>query len=282
MAAASSGTAKMTLPADDQILITREFDAPKHLVYKAVHHAGAGQAVVERSPRLGDERRDRPAGRRPVALRDGATGGFEVAFHGEFRELVPDERIVTTEVYEGVPGGDENPAVNLVTFTEAGGRTTLEVLVQCPSKEVRDMIIDSGMEGGMQEAYDELEQVAISLGSTLPVPRKAARAAFSASGRLAAAEIREHGEDTAIRLLAAVMPSASKMLVTWRSIARSDRNMRRAMPRLVAPAAIWASTSRSRSESSSKTGLRRSRAISRVTTSVSSTEPHPRRRAPPR
>ena len=57
-----------------------------------------------------------------------------------------------------------NPAVDFVTFTETGGRTTLEVLVQCPSKEVRDMIIDSGMEGGMQEAYDELEQVAISLG----------------------------------------------------------------------------------------------------------------------
>ena len=164
MAVASSGTAKVTLPADDQILITREFDAPKHLVYKAYttpelvkrwwsgHRGSVTSAEIDL----------RVGGRwRYVMV---ATGGFEVAFHGEFRELVPDERIVTTEVYEGVPGGDENPAVNFVTFTETGGRTTLEVLVQCPSKEVRDMIIDSGMEGGMQEAYDELEQVAISLG----------------------------------------------------------------------------------------------------------------------
>jgi uncharacterized protein YndB with AHSA1/START domain len=163
MAVASSGTAKVTLPADDQILITREFDAPKHLVYKAYttpelvkrwwsgHRGSVTSAEIDL----------RVGGRwRYVMV---ATGGFEVAFHGEFRELVPDERIVTTEVYEGVPGGDENPAVNLVTFTETGGRTSLEVLVQCPSKEVRDMIIDSGMEGGMQESYDELEKVAISL-----------------------------------------------------------------------------------------------------------------------
>jgi uncharacterized protein YndB with AHSA1/START domain len=164
MAVASSGTAKVTLPADDQILITREFDAPKQLVYKAyttpelVKRWWSGQRGSVTSAEIDL----RVGGRwRYVMV---ATGGFEVAFHGEFRELLPDERIVTTEVYEGVPGGDENPAVNFVTFTETGGRTTLEVLVQCPSKEVRDMIIDSGMEGGMQEAYDELEQVAISLG----------------------------------------------------------------------------------------------------------------------
>jgi uncharacterized protein YndB with AHSA1/START domain len=164
MAVASSGTAKVTLPADDQILIMREFDAPKHLVYKAYttpelvqrwwsgHRGSVTSAEIDL----------RVGGRwRYVMI---TNGGFEVAFHGEFRELVPDERIVTTEVYEGVPGGDDDPAVNFVTFTEAGGRTTIEVLVQCPSKEVRDMIIDSGMEGGMQESYDELEKVAISLG----------------------------------------------------------------------------------------------------------------------
>ena len=52
---------------------------------------------------------------------------------------------------------------NTVTFTKADGRTTLTLLVQCPSKEVRDTIIDSGMEVGMQEGMDLLEQVAISL-----------------------------------------------------------------------------------------------------------------------
>jgi uncharacterized protein YndB with AHSA1/START domain len=53
--------------------------------------------------------------------------------------------------------------VNVTTFEEADGRTTLSTLVECHTKEIRDMIIDSGMEGGMQEAMDRLEQVAVSL-----------------------------------------------------------------------------------------------------------------------
>ena len=95
-----------------------------------------------------------------------ANGGFEVAFHGEYREIVPNERIVTTEVYE-MPGAEPLPAadepLNIVTFTEVDGRTTLTLLVQTTSKELRDMIIDSGMEAGMQEGMDLLEEVAISL-----------------------------------------------------------------------------------------------------------------------
>jgi uncharacterized protein YndB with AHSA1/START domain len=76
---------------------------------------------------------------------------------------VPEERLVTTEAYEGVPDPDGNAALNVITFTGTGGRTHLEVLVRCPSREVRDAIIQSGMEEGMQEAYDALEQVAIEL-----------------------------------------------------------------------------------------------------------------------
>jgi uncharacterized protein YndB with AHSA1/START domain len=164
MAVTSSGTATVTLPTDEQILITREFDAPKHLVYKAYttpelvkqwwsgHRGTVTSAEIEL--RVGGTWRY-------VMI---ATGGFEVAFHGEYREIVENERIVTTEVYEGAPGGDDDPVINLVTFTEVDGRTQLELLVQCPSREVRDIIIDSGMEGGMQEGMDKLEQVAISLG----------------------------------------------------------------------------------------------------------------------
>jgi uncharacterized protein YndB with AHSA1/START domain len=86
--------------------------------------------------------------------------GFEVGFHGEYRELVPDERIVSTEVYEGFPEGE---AVNTLTLTEIDGRTTMTVLVQHASKEHRDAHIDSGMEPGMQDALDLLEEVAASL-----------------------------------------------------------------------------------------------------------------------
>ncbi|HEX2126164.1 MAG TPA: SRPBCC family protein [Thermoleophilaceae bacterium] len=163
MAVASSGTAKVTLPADDQILITREFDAPRHLVYRAWttpelvkrwwsgHRGSVASAEIDL----------RVGGRWRYVMT--ANEGFEVAFHGDYREIVPNERIVTTEVYEGAPGGDDDAAVNVITFTEFDGRTKLELLTQCPSKKVRDAIIDSGMEGGMQEAMDELEKVAISL-----------------------------------------------------------------------------------------------------------------------
>src|SRR5918998_1429692 len=91
--------------------------------------------------------------------------GFQVGFHGEYREIVPNERIVSTEVYEGMPQGEgpEEGTLNTATFTEADGRTTLTILVEAPSKEIRDAIIDSGMEAGMQDAMDRLEEVAISL-----------------------------------------------------------------------------------------------------------------------
>jgi uncharacterized protein YndB with AHSA1/START domain len=163
MAAVSSGTAKLTLPADEQILITREFDAPKHLVFRALTtpelvrrwwHANRGEVTIcEIDLRVG-------GAWRYVSV---TPDGFEVAFHGEFREIVPDERIVSTEVYEGAPGGDENGTVNTVTLVEKDGRTTMTTLVQAPSKEIRDAIIDSGMEAGMQDAFDLLEEVAVSL-----------------------------------------------------------------------------------------------------------------------
>ncbi len=95
-----------------------------------------------------------------------AEGGFEVGFHGVYREIVPNERIVATEVYEGLPEGldpEEEAALNTLTLTETNGCTTLSVLVEHRNKEGRDGHINSGMEGGMQEAMDRLERVAISL-----------------------------------------------------------------------------------------------------------------------
>jgi uncharacterized protein YndB with AHSA1/START domain len=166
MEVTSSGTAAVTLPTDEQILITREFAAPKHLVYRAWTtpelvkrwwHANRGEVTsAEIDLRVGGVWRY-------VSVTD---DGFEVGFHGEYREIVPNERIVSTEIYEGLPEGvsdEEGGTVNTATFTEADGRTTLTILVQAPSKETRDAIIDSGMEAGMQDALDLLEEVAISL-----------------------------------------------------------------------------------------------------------------------
>ena len=166
----NSGIAIVTLPADTQIVITREFDAPKHLVYRAYTEpdlitrwwSGERGEVTSVDVDL------RAGGAWRYVMK--TNEGFEVAFHGEFREIVPNERLVTTEVYEmpdddpmaGTPEAEEG-ALNIITFSEVDGRTTLDLLTRVSSKEVRDMIIDSGMEGGMQEAMDRLEQVAASL-----------------------------------------------------------------------------------------------------------------------
>ena len=90
-----------------------------------------------------------------------AHGGFEVAFHGEYRELVPNERLVSTEVFEGMPDAS---ALNTLTLTRAGRAHDADDRgASTPRQEHRDAHIDSGMEGGMQEAMDLLEQVAVSL-----------------------------------------------------------------------------------------------------------------------
>ena len=170
VAVASSGTAVVSLPSDTQILITRGFDAPKHLVYRAFTEPEliARWWSGERGRVTSVEQDLRVGGRWRYAMT--ANEGFEVAFHGEYREIVPNERIVNTEVFEGVPeagdpaSDDERAPVVTTTFTESEGRTTLAQVTECWSKELRDVIIDSGMEGGMQEAMDRLEQVAISLG----------------------------------------------------------------------------------------------------------------------
>jgi uncharacterized protein YndB with AHSA1/START domain len=160
MAMTTTRKAVVTLPTDTQILITREFDAPKDLVYKAY----TTPELIKRWW-SGDRGEVTIA---DVDLRVGgswryvmtANGGFEVGFHGTYREIVPNERIVSTDVFEGMPDGE---AVETATFTEADGRTTLTILVQHQNQQHRDAHINSGMEGGMNEAFDHLEQVAQSL-----------------------------------------------------------------------------------------------------------------------
>ena len=163
----TSRSAKLTLPTDEQILITREFDAPRHLVYKAF----TTPELVERwwTAKRGEMKTCeidlRVGGKWRYAMV--TPDGFEVAFHGEYVELVPDERIVTREVYEGLPEGvteEQGSTVNTATFADAGdGRTELTLLIQTTSKAARDAIIESGMEDGLQDALDLLEETAQSL-----------------------------------------------------------------------------------------------------------------------
>jgi uncharacterized protein YndB with AHSA1/START domain len=156
----STGTAVVTLPSDTRILIIRDFDAPRQLVYRAYTEpdlikrwwsGDRGEVThVEVDLRVG--------GRWRYVMT--ADGGFEVAFHGEYREIVANERLVSTEVFEAMP---DDYAVTTLTLTETGGRTTLTLLVEHNSAPARDAHVNSGMEGGLQEALDHLEQVAASL-----------------------------------------------------------------------------------------------------------------------
>ena len=156
----TSKSAVVTLPSDNEILITRDFDAPRHLVYRAYTEP----ALVKRWW-AGDRGEVNSI---EIDLRVGgawryvmtANGGFEVAFHGEFTEVVPNERLTRTEIFEAAPGA---PAVSTLTLIEKDGRTTMEILIRHDSRENRDMHLNSGMEDGMQEAMDYLEQVAVGL-----------------------------------------------------------------------------------------------------------------------
>ena len=162
MAARTDRSAKVTLPSDNEVMITREFDAPRRLVCRAWT-----------SPEL--VRRWWPAGRgemmvAEIDLRVGGVwryamvtheGSREVAFHGEYRELVEDRLIVSTEVYEAMPDAEALDTITL-TDTPAGG-TLLTLLVRHSCREHRDAHVNSGMEDGLQEALALLEQTARSL-----------------------------------------------------------------------------------------------------------------------
>jgi uncharacterized protein YndB with AHSA1/START domain len=148
--------ASVTTPSDTQILITREFDAPRHLVYRAYtepelirrwFHANRCEITsVEVDLRVGGTWRY-----------DCTANGFDFSFHGTYREIVPDERLVSTEIYSGAP---EAEALDAVTFAEKDGRTFLEILVTHQNKEFRDAHLESGMEEGLQDALDLLEGLA--------------------------------------------------------------------------------------------------------------------------
>ena len=157
------GTAVVTLPSETTILITRQFAAPKQLLWRAytepelVKRWWAGEkgevTLVESDFRVG--------GRWRQVMTAGP--GFEVGFNGTFREIVEYEKIVCTETFEGMPDGY---SVNTITFTEDPGnpgRTTVTMLIEHTEAAHRDAHLNSGMEEGMQGSLDALERVAVSL-----------------------------------------------------------------------------------------------------------------------
>jgi uncharacterized protein YndB with AHSA1/START domain len=153
--------AVVALPSDTSIRVTREFAAPRHLVYRAWTepdlirrwwHANRGEIVsIDVDLRVGGTWRYVMT----------ANGGVEVAFHGSYREVVPDERLVSTEIYEAMPAAQ---AVDTVTFAEHDCITTVTLVVEHSTREFRDMHLNSGMEDGLQDALVLLERVAAEAG----------------------------------------------------------------------------------------------------------------------
>lgn len=159
------GSATVVLPSDTTILITRSFDAPAALIFRALTEPelvtrwwgfeDAQWEVCEIDLRVGGTWRyvvRQPCDSEPDR---------EVAFHGEYRELDPPHRLVSTEVFEGVPEGE---AVVSTTLDEVDGVTTMRVLVQHTCKEHRDGHVESGMEVGMQVSYNRIEDLLRDLG----------------------------------------------------------------------------------------------------------------------
>jgi uncharacterized protein YndB with AHSA1/START domain len=80
----------------------------------------------------------------------------EYSFYGVYREVAPPSRLVFTEIFEPYPDAE---SVVTSVFTEEGGKTRLTASCLYPSREVRDTVIQSGMEGGAAISYDRLEDV---------------------------------------------------------------------------------------------------------------------------
>ncbi|MGH9243601.1 MAG: SRPBCC family protein [Acidimicrobiales bacterium] len=155
------GSAVISLPSDTEYLITRVFDAPAELVFKAYTTPDLVKRWwgFETSEWLVCDIDLREGGGWRYVTREGDT---EVGFHGEYREIARPHRLVFTETFEGVPEEDPNhDAYVLVTMTldEVDGVTTMTQLVQHPSQEVRDAILATGMESGMQVSFDRLEDL---------------------------------------------------------------------------------------------------------------------------
>ena len=162
MTGSTGDTVEVTLPTNTSVLVARRFAASPHQVYRACTEP----ALVRRWWSGGTDE----VTAADVDLRVGGRwrfviegDGYQVGYHGVYRELVPARRIVCTEVDEGMPDGEQSAALCTYTFTAAGGRTVVSLLTELRSREDRDALLDSGMEKGLQESWDVLDRVALSL-----------------------------------------------------------------------------------------------------------------------
>jgi uncharacterized protein YndB with AHSA1/START domain len=155
--AANKDTFHVTTPSDEEIQLTRLFNAPRELVFDAMT---TPEHVREWWGRLGEGYSV------PVCEIDLRVGGAwkfvnrhphgEAIFYGEYREISRPDRLVFTEIFADFPN---SPSLVTSVFTEEHGRTRLTATVRYPSQQVRDMVIASGMSEGAGVSYDRLEDL---------------------------------------------------------------------------------------------------------------------------
>ena len=158
---ANSDTFQVTTPSDREIVLTRLFDAPRRLVFEALtrpEHVRHWWGLLDNRYSVTECEIDlRPGGAwRYVGL--GPQG--EYAFYGVYREVVPPERLVFTEIYAPFPDVE---SVVTSALTEENGKTRMTVTALYPSKDVRDMVMGTGMAKGAAISYDRLEDLVITL-----------------------------------------------------------------------------------------------------------------------
>lgn len=145
----------VTTPSDRELQMTRLFDAPRERVFEAMTRA---EHVKHWWGRLG-EGYSVPVCE--IDLRPGGAWRFvnhhpngEAAFYGEYREIVPPSKLVYTEIFADFP---DTVSVITALFVTEGKKTRYTATCAYPSKEVRDMVLSTGMEHGAAKSYDELE-----------------------------------------------------------------------------------------------------------------------------
>jgi uncharacterized protein YndB with AHSA1/START domain len=155
----NTGTLQVTTPTDREIVMTRVFDAPRRLVWDAFSKPellkrwfgprGWSLSTCEVDARVG-------GGFRFILQ---GPDGQKMGMRGVYRELIPPGRSVHVESFDDYPGESTVTAV----FTEQNGKTTLTATVEYPSREIRDIVIGTGMEHGAAESYDKLAELLPSL-----------------------------------------------------------------------------------------------------------------------
>jgi uncharacterized protein YndB with AHSA1/START domain len=159
--AVNSDSFTVTTPSEIEIRMTRLFNAPRHVVFEAMTRP---EHVREWWGRLGEGYSV------PVCEIDLRVGGAwrfvnrhpggDAAFHGEYREIAPPGRLVFTEIFEQFP---DSVSVVTTEFADEGGKTRMTATVRYPSRDVRDMVIASGMSTGAGISYDRLEDLVATL-----------------------------------------------------------------------------------------------------------------------